>query len=112
MAAKKKKSRGKAGSKKRKGRKPAKRKAAKKTAKRKAAPKRKVTAKKKKKPAPKPKMAVTLAPAMERMRYGVAEMGQGAMDAGRMLGGEAKDAVKDAQDKVKEITTDWMNRNS
>jgi hypothetical protein len=111
MAAKKKKSRGKAGSKKKKGRKPAKRKAAKKTAKRKAAPKRKVTAKKKK-PAAKPKMAVALAPAMERMRYGVAEMGQGAMDAGRMLGGEAKDAVKDAQDKVKEITTDWMNRNS
>ena len=32
------------------------------------------------------------------------------MDAGRLLFGEAKEAGKEAQDKMKEITTDWINR--
>jgi hypothetical protein len=106
MAAKKKKSsRAKAGAK--KGKKSAKRKVARKSAKRKAAPKRKAAAKKR--PTVK-KIAAKVAPAMDRMKTGVTEVGQGALDAGRMLFGEAKEAGKEAQDKVKEITTDWINR--
>ncbi len=37
-------------------------------------------------------------------------MGQGALDAGRMLIGEARDAGEEAREKAKEITTDWINR--
>ena len=44
------------------------------------------------------------------MRFGAAEMGQGALEAGRMIVGEAKEVGKEVQDKVKEITNDWMKR--
>ena len=43
-------------------------------------------------------------------RVGATEMGQGALDAGRMLFGEARDVGKEELDKAKEITTDWINR--
>lgn len=105
MAAKKKKARGKP----KKAKKTAKRKIAKKGAKRKVAAKRKAAPKRKARPRAKA-IAKKLAPSMERMKTGASEMGQSAMDAGRLLFGEAKDATKDAQDKVKEITTDWINR--
>ena len=32
------------------------------------------------------------------------------MDAGRVLVDEAKEAGREAQDKIKDITTDWFNR--
>jgi hypothetical protein len=44
------------------------------------------------------------------MKMGATEMGQGALDAGRMLFGEARDVGKEELDKAKEITTDWINR--
>jgi hypothetical protein len=106
MAAKKKKAR-----KAKKTRKPAKRMAAKKksgkrkVAKKKAAPRKKKTTRAK-------AIAKALAPSMERLRTGATEMGQGMVEGGRVLIGEAKDAGKEAQDKVKEITTDWWNRPS
>jgi len=100
MAAKKKKAK--------KTRKPAKRKAAKKTAKRKvakkkAAPRRKPSARRK-------KLAKALAPSMERMKSSAAEMGHGAIDAGRLIFEEAKETGKEAGEKVKDMTTDWINR--
>ena len=100
MAAKKKKAK--------KSRKPAKRKGAKKTAKRKvakrkAAPRRKASARRK-------KLAKALAPSMERMKSSAGEMRHGAMDAGRLIFEEAKETGKDAGEKMKEMTTDWINR--
>jgi len=95
--------------KKKKARKPAKRKAAKKPAKRKVAAKKKKAAPKRK-PARAKVIAKKLAPSVERMKMGATEMGQSAMDAGRVLFDEAKTAGKEAEDKVKEITTDWINR--
>ena len=98
MAAKKKKAR-----KAKKTRKPAKRKAAK----RKAAPRRK------KRAAPRAKkLAQALAPSMDRLRTGASEMGQGMMESGRVIIGEAKEAGKEAQEKVKDTVTDWWNRPS
>ena len=100
-----------------KGKKTVKRKAAKKTAKRKvvakkkAAPKRKAATRVKTKVKTKAKaIAKALAPSVERLKSGATEIGHGAMDAGRLLFGEAKEAGKEAQDKMKEITTDWINR--
>jgi hypothetical protein len=91
-----------------KSRKPAKRKGAKKTAKRKvakkkAAPRRKPSARRK-------KLAKALAPSMERMKTSAAEMGHASIDAGRLLFDEAKETTKDAGEKVKDMTTDWINR--
>jgi hypothetical protein len=51
-----------------------------------------------------------LAPTVERMKMGATEVGQGALDAGRTLFGEAREAGEEARDKAKEITTDWINR--
>lgn len=100
MAAKKKK-------KAKKAKKPAKRKGAKKTAKRKVA-KKKVA--RRKPSARRKKLAKALAPTVERMKTGATEMGHASVDAGRMLFEEAKETTKDAGEKVKDITTDWINR--
>ena len=107
MAAKKKKSsRKKTGAKAKKGKKPAKKTM---KTKLKAAPKRKA-APKKKAGSKRRKIVAKLAPTVERMKMGATEMGQGALDAGRMLFGEARDVGKEELDKAKEITTDWINR--
>jgi hypothetical protein len=105
--------------KKKKTRKPAKRKAAKKSAKkkvaakRKSAPKRKPAAKKKRKPVARAKaIAKKLAPTVETMKAGAVQVGQGALDAGRLLFDEAKSAGKEAEEKVKDVAIDWYNRGS
>jgi hypothetical protein len=92
-----------------KSRKPAKRKGAKKTAKRKVAKKRKA-APRRKPSARRKKLAKALAPSMERMKSSASEMGHASIDAGRLLFDEAKETTKDAGEKVKDMTTDWINR--
>ena len=99
MAAKKKKAK--------KARKPAKRKGAKKTAKRKVAKKKSAS---RRPSARRKKLAKALAPTVDRMKSSATEMGHGAIDAGRLLFEEAKETGKDAGEKMKEMTTDWINR--